>query len=837
MTVVHPPPPVSLQTNRRASLAARRASRAGPIPSRATSSAAGARRTSVAPSRARSTTMEPYVTTARDGRVFASFSTGTVEELTDTESIASGIVEYASDASASDPFATPSATPRRGSEDQEQAAGAAGMAPSANRESVMTVGNRISTNSSQLSPFAPARTRRDRRESEQLHPTQSPSKAAIKYSPQKQSGHKRNFSRPFNSSASEGGSIASELEDEITELPDHNKINEKHVTFHPSFAFSDVRRESQSLTLENQARAQKDASKELGEKYGEKGAMERRKSSCVLVNRRKSNWTIEEEKEVRAAGKKKLKWTKWAFVVAFFVANGGCIAISWNFQKYWWVFAPVILLGNVLNTLMVLNLVRFWIWRHIKRACGWAKPMVQPTPTTIAMVLACYCENYDELMATLESLHAQEGVEQHKRMFLVVVDGQVKGKGMSKTTDRILVEDIFKPEKEEWFPVGYESWDGAINGIYACSGHWRGVPYVCLVKKRNLGKRDGLILVRTLLYKYQFRYENPESSMGNDFFTWFCEFSETLGIDKYEWLVGVDADTTFNSRCIAEMHLKCIQDERLVGCSGLIQVGFRTGNWNLWNLYQNAEYIRAQCLRRMHQSKGTGKVSCLPGACQIIKICEESCGDKILIETFGHLPVPDDNMIHQVRALAGEDRNYICIIFKHYPKAITTMALDAIAYTDPPNGVMVFLSQRKRWTLSTSANDLLIGSKNAMNWFERICSISDVMTWVLPIFVAQTLALFIKACVHATTPVFILSFATVTLVPMTYGLIVTYWACHGWRERVQYLCGFVMIVCLGQLITPCVIVYAIWHMDDFSWGKTREVEDDGTGNSKPAHSD
>jgi hypothetical protein len=41
------------------------------------------------------------------------------------------------------------------------------------------------------------------------------------------------------------------------------------------------------------------------------------------------------------------------------------------------------------------------------------------------------------------------------------------------------------------------------------------------------------------------------------------------------------------------MHLKCIQDERLIGCFGLTQVGFRTGNWNLCNLCLNAEYIRA----------------------------------------------------------------------------------------------------------------------------------------------------------------------------------------------------------------------------------------------------
>jgi hypothetical protein len=70
-------------------------------------------------------------------------------------------------------------------------------------------------------------------------------------------------------------------------------------------------------------------------------------------------------------------------------------------------------------------------------------------------------------MATSESLHAQEGIGQYNMMLLVVVDGQVEGKGTTKSTDRILVEDIFEPEMEEWFPIGHESRDGVINGIYA----------------------------------------------------------------------------------------------------------------------------------------------------------------------------------------------------------------------------------------------------------------------------------------------------------------------------------------------------------------------------------
>lgn len=225
-----------------------------------------------------------------------------------------------------------------------------------------------------------------------------------------------------------------------------------------------------------------------------------------------------------------------------------------------------------MNSLMVLNILRWFLWGRFLKFMG--KGPVEPAthePTSIAMVLACYCESYDDLMGTLESLNEQEKVDHHKKMFLIICDGQVKGKGMEKSTDRILVEDILKPEEEHFFPIGYESWDGAINGIYASSGTWRGTPFVCLVKKRNLGKRDGLILIRTLLYKYKYRHQTPQTTMGDDFFCWFCEFSEDCGIDTFEWLVGVDADTTFNKTCIYEMHKECLKDPKLLGCSGFIQ--------------------------------------------------------------------------------------------------------------------------------------------------------------------------------------------------------------------------------------------------------------------------
>jgi hypothetical protein len=229
-------------------------------------------------------------------------------------------------------FRDPFATPRRGSvedghDEQKKQEQAQSQTQINNREFIQTVANRISTRSSKLSPFAPAR--HPRRDSDQLDPHTSPKKdrskySPAKYSPQKKSsterpGHRRNYSRPFTS-GSESGSvdIGASISGSISGEQD-DKITERHAQFDPmvdpSCTFAAGRHESQSSQPDVQAKPQIDAAEEL--KLNDKEQMPRRKSLCVLFNRGTSIYGVEEEKEGRAIGKKRLKWTKWAFAAFF----------------------------------------------------------------------------------------------------------------------------------------------------------------------------------------------------------------------------------------------------------------------------------------------------------------------------------------------------------------------------------------------------------------------------------------------------------------------------------------------------------------------------------------
>ena len=166
---------------------------------------------------------------------------------------------------------------------------------------------------------------------------------------------------------------------------------------------------------------------------------------------------------------------------------------------------------------------------------------------------------------------------------------------------------------------------------------------------------------------------------------------------------------------------------------------------------QHAAYIISQGLPRLHQSIVTHKVSCLPGCCQLIKVCEETCGDDVLRRRFGRCPKPTDSMLNHLRASYSEDRNHVCNLLTARPHVQTRQALRAVAVTDVPTSLSVFLSQRKRWSLGATVNDLFLLTSRGTQWFERIRAFSNVVTWFHDIFILGSIAGLIIAARRKST--------------------------------------------------------------------------------------
>ncbi|KAF5969190.1 chitin synthase [Fusarium bulbicola] len=362
----------------------------------------------------------------------------------------------------------------------------------------------------------------------------------------------------------------------------------------------------------------------------------------------------------RKYGQRKVTRQKHIMTAFLISVNFMFIFASWWWPRYYYVYIPFISLPLVLNCIMIASIICFTLKNLIS-----AEKIIEPDHLEdLIIVMPCYNETLEECTKSLDSLVDQVGIDNHKRGIMVICDGRVRGPGMEKTTAQYLNEDIFFEQlRQEKITRAYRAWDGQAMDVEISWGYYKGVPFYCIVKEQNQGKRDSLIVIRSVLYKFNIRNTNPTTIFSSQFLLSMTDWlTQEVKVNQVDHLIGMDADTVFDKGCISEL-LKESKYPNTVGVCGYVAVDFKDGNWNLWSIYQNAEYTIAQGLRRLHQSIATKKVSCLPGCCQLLKICGMTCGDKVLVELFGYYPRPLDGMITRIRATASEDRNHIFMVF------------------------------------------------------------------------------------------------------------------------------------------------------------------------------
>ncbi|KAL2206238.1 hypothetical protein CC79DRAFT_1274180 [Sarocladium strictum] len=498
------------------------------------------------------------------------------------------------------------------------------------------------------------------------------------------------------------------------------------------------------------------------------------------------------------------------------------IFATWWWPTFWFIYLPFISFPLVLNCAMIASIIVF----KLVHSAFPEKKFPLEHKESLVLVIPCYNETVEECTRSLDSLVDQVEIDDHKKGIMIICDGRVRGPGMEKTTADYLFEDILVDQSHrKKIKQAYTGWNGELMDIEVSRGTYKGVPFYCIVKEQNQGKRDSLIVIRSFLHKFNLRESNPTHIFSSRFFSSMTSWlSHNVDISYVDHLIGMDADTVFAPDCILEL-LKESTYANTVGVCGYVAVDFSAGSWNLWSLYQNAEYSIAQALRRLHQSIATHKVSCLPGCCQLLRVCETTCGDRVLIELFGYHPTPTDGMLKQIRATASEDRNHVCLMLTTCPEAQTRQALRAKAYTDVPHSWSVFLSQRRRWTLGATSNDLLLFTARHCQWWERIVAFSNVLTWMLNVFVIASIGCMIVAFMHQ--PIWIIMcFVGVMLIPISYYIFMAVWLPRSIKERAQYLAGLSLFVFCGPFLNITVMVFAVFNMDSFGWGKTRKVIED-----------
>ncbi|QUC19087.1 uncharacterized protein UV8b_03328 [Ustilaginoidea virens] len=536
-------------------------------------------------------------------------------------------------------------------------------------------------------------------------------------------------------------------------------------------------------------------------------------------------WNAEEE--LKRVSRKLLRLQKWALIIGLTVLNSVLITTSLLLPQAVYVFLVFVSCNTMLQAGMVLCIVVNVVWTRIFRTWRIETHEASTAPETMVLLLPCYNETKEEISRSLDSLISQRGIEKHSRLIFIIVDGNVRGPGMRKSTHDYFLQDVLESGTSRYFENGYRARDGLFMPVNTRVGRYKGIPFVFVGKRHNQGKRDSLCFVRSFLYHFKKRAHGAVTIFNSELFAYLGNCLLESGLSEVDYLVGMDADTSFDEFCIAQMVQAIRKNPKLVGVCGHVCVDFGNHNFGLWSLYQSVEYSQTQGLRRMFQSRITGKVNCLPGCCQLIKVDEATFGDVVLREKFGYCPKPNDVMTQQIMGNYSEDSIHASIIFSLFPGKQTAQALRSKAFTSVPQTWKVFLSQRKRWALGSISNEFVMIFRPGIILVERLQSIVAVMTWAITPFimsaVGQLIAMFVRKGAEMFQDKVFLGLMSALWVRYLYSFCIGFWLPRNNLERLQYFMGFFLHLFMSPFINIAILLYSLLNADDFKWGKTREV--------------
>ena len=563
------------------------------------------------------------------------------------------------------------------------------------------------------------------------------------------------------------------------------------------------------------------------------------------------------------------------------------------YNNYWYIFICILCLGSFVSSMNVILIISYKCIIKIKKFIKYIKyrkydsyditseDIPKKTMQNISnyiskyiYVLPCYNENELELRNTINSINIQSNVDKYSKILIIICDGKLQSnennnnENNNMKTNQILTDIIFKNfiTYSNKFDNSYKIWSSKWNNLEVYCGIMNGMKFIILIKDHNIGKRDSLTLIRRMLYCYNDNKTNTNTNDTNTtntntndtskddtnpdkynfiayynyFSLEFIEFIDNvfdidINISKVNYIIGTDADTILDMKCATEL-ISTIQnaDDNTVGVVGFVDV---VKSWNLLVIYQYCEYAFAQCLKRYSQSIITHKISCLSGCVQLIKVCKETCSNKILDE-FNRLPLKKENIFNHIRSYASEDRNHMCIIFSIYPYAKTIQNIKAISYTNVPDTLIKFIRQRKRWCAGANCNDLLLISNSKHNKWERFQAIINVMIFTLTIFVFIATIEFIINLVNNPSYLMLI-LASIMILPAIYSLCIPIFIYNdGIRKHnkmtkmnivnntikktylnniLYYYLGFIIYYVFGSILSIIIYFYTFYYLDDLNW--------------------
>jgi len=520
---------------------------------------------------------------------------------------------------------------------------------------------------------------------------------------------------------------------------------------------------------------------------------------------------------------------KYIFILLTFVINILlCLALTF-YDDLWYLYLLILAPNSLLTILRILFIIIFSIYEFFNK-----KKIDKIENKNIIYLIPCYNESFNELFHNVNAFTKQKNNDNNKKLLVIVCDGKVMGKGNNKSTDKILTDDIFNGsiDKHEYVNNAYITWKNEYNSVDLFSGIYNDLPFVLIIKENNVGKRDSIALIRQNLFKFNGPRDNIFETDFVD--SSLFEFYNDLGFYKFDCIIGTDGDTILDKFCVFHLlsELYNENDTNVVGLAGFIKISKDMDFFSPWVFHQHISYIKGQIIDRLHQSKVTKKVNCLPGCVQIIKIQNETCGPEVINE-YNRLPSETESLPRNLRAHVGEDRMHVCTAMYMHPHIKTKQSINAFAYTDIPTSWKVYLSQRRRWSLGSNSNQLKLVTSSNIHWYERMSSFMSILSWLLTIFINYALIHLVISLSKLDYFDFendliwftFITIVTVVSVPNLYLLLCPFWLKLSAKKYIFLVIGILTWYIISLPLKLISYLYTIFNLDNFSWGKTRQISE------------
>ena len=463
------------------------------------------------------------------------------------------------------------------------------------------------------------------------------------------------------------------------------------------------------------------------------------------------------------------------------------------------------------------------------------------TRSKIIVMVPCYNEGDKELRKTIDSVMDTTYPDDNK-VLLVVADGNITGKGEKMSTPDTLAKILgFKQSHTDRAydckSIGELTENRAkiYYGTYVDCG--RELKYIVIVKcglpsekgsprAGNRGKRDSQLLFTGLLN----RFHHGRNLNNLDIAIKYALDNLQLPLDEIRYLMAIDADTRIDRESLSHMTYSMNKNDRVLALCGETKVDNKSQSWV--TMIQVFEYYTNHHMKKAFESV-FGCVTCLPGCFTMYRLFSDdgrpllSCDDVYQRYATNNVKsLHDKNLYH-----LGEDRMLTTLLLRYFPDMKLSFVPEATCYTIVPHTFSVLLSQRRRWINSTFHNMLELMRVNSLC---GVCCLSMKSIVVLDLVATLILP---ASLIYVGYIIFItfwmgepLSMLMLVIWGIVIGVQVVVFLL---RSRWDYWWWFFVFVLVGVPVFYFILpLYSFWHMDDFSWGTTRQVSGNQKGNLK-----